>query len=73
MEKINSTEKVKNKITAHSLRHTYGCAVTISKGVDAAQAELGHVSSDTTKLYLKHIADDERFKNRADLDGFFGV
>ena len=68
---IAAGEKIKNKITAHSLRHTFGSMIAKEKGIAAAQIELGHVSIDTTRQYTKMIEQENRFADRLNLDDIF--
>lgn len=49
-------------LTAHSLRHTFGCML-VDKGVPMNQIQtlMGHNSSDATMIYVKVAADRELF------------
>lgn len=51
-------------ISAHSLRHTFGCMM-VSAGVplDQVQVLMGHNSIDSTAIYVKMAADRELFAN----------
>ena len=56
-----------HEYSAHSLRHTFAvAALQHGAPIDRVQETLGHHSIDTTKIYLKSIADRRRLQSPAE-------
>lgn len=52
-----------SEYTAHSFRHTYGCAILRATGdYNITQLLLRHASSDTTKQYVYHLDKERRIE-----------